>query len=137
MTDTQIQTITCTACGKTRSSTERCCDFAGAKSPAISVAAEIIIASGDHVPIAVKWLRLGREADNDIILKDDGYVSRYHAWITFEDDHFWVEDLGSTNGTLLNSQPLVRRELLASGDKIKIGESEMSFVLLEKPGQDS
>ena len=82
-------------------------------------------------------MRIGRDSDNDIVLINDSFVSRFHAWITFEQGRFWVEDLGSTNGTLLNGEPLKRRELLACGDKIKIGESEMTFFLLENAGTAS
>jgi pSer/pThr/pTyr-binding forkhead associated (FHA) protein len=96
--------------------------------------AELVTSSGDKVPLRTRWTKIGREKDNDIILQDDGYASRYHAWVAFEQERFWVEDLGSTNGTLLNGQQLERRELLASGDIIKIGDSEMTFVLLEKTG---
>lgn len=99
--------------------------------------AEVMTPAGERMPIETKWMRIGRDGDNDVVLINDGYVSRFHAWITFEQDRFWVEDLGSTNGTLLNGEPLRRRELLASGDKIKIGESEMTFLLLEKTGSAS
>ncbi len=114
---------------------EPCCGFSvESKTEPIPVIAAVQTAEGDKVPIATRWMRIGREQDNDIVVRDDGFVSRYHAWITFELDHFWLEDLGSTNGTLLNGQVLGRREVLASGDKIKIGESEMTFELLEKLG---
>jgi pSer/pThr/pTyr-binding forkhead associated (FHA) protein len=63
-------------------------------------------------------------------LNDDRYTSRYHAWVTFEADQFWLEDLGSTNGTLLNGEPVEKREQLSTGDRIKIGETEMTFTLL-------
>jgi pSer/pThr/pTyr-binding forkhead associated (FHA) protein len=128
----------CPACGESRGEDEVCCDLsAESKSQPIPVIAEVHCSQGVVVPIATRWLRIGRESDNDIVVDDDGFVSRYHAWITFERDRFWLEDLGSTNGTILNGQPLARRELLASGDKIKIGESEMTFVLLEKTGAGS
>ena len=96
--------------------------------------AELRTSRGECVSIKTRWTKIGREKDNDIILDGDGYVSRYHAWVTYEQDHFWVEDLGSTNGTLLNGEHLERRELLASGDKIKIGDTEITFVLLDKAG---
>lgn len=125
----------CPACGESRNHGEPCCDMAAEnKTQPIPITAEVHTMEGDKVPISTRWMRIGREQDNDIVVPDDGFVSRYHAWITFEREHYWLEDLGSTNGTLLNGQPLDRREVLASGDKIKIGESEMMFVLLEKTG---
>lgn len=128
--------ISCQNCGAEKSDVQAfCCDSVeSADAEPIPVMAEILTDTGDKVQISTRWTKIGREKDNDIILQDDGYASRYHAWITFEQNHFWVEDLGSTNGTLLNGQQLERRELLASGDKIKIGDSEMTFVLLEKTG---
>lgn len=145
----------CPVCGKPCAEGDNCCEPADKpqskhddvdaaapddgedKTQPIPVMAEVLTAEGDTVPIATRWMRIGRETDNDIVVKDDGFVSRYHAWITYEREHFWLEDLGSTNGTLLNGEPLQRREILASGDKIKIGESEMTFVLLEKTGSGS
>jgi predicted component of type VI protein secretion system len=126
----------CPACGADHQQGDQCAPAESAAAHAIPVMAEVHTKQAVH-PIATRWMRIGRESDNDIVVNADGFVSRYHAWITFERDHFWIEDLGSTNGTMLNGQPLERRELLASGDKIKIGESEMTFVLLEKTGSGS
>jgi hypothetical protein len=81
-------------------------------------------------PIDIRWVRIGRDPSNQIVLNDDRYTSRYHAWVTFEADQFWLEDLGSTNGTLLNGEPVEKREQLSTGDRIKIGETEMTFTLL-------
>jgi hypothetical protein len=58
----------------------------------IPLVAELETSSGDKVAIKTRWTKIGREKDNDIILQDDGYVSRYHAWITFEQEHFWVRE---------------------------------------------
>jgi pSer/pThr/pTyr-binding forkhead associated (FHA) protein len=81
--------------------------------------------------VDVRWVRIGRDPSNQIVLNDDRYTSRYHAWVTYEGGKFWLEDLGSTNGTLLNEKLVEKREQLHTGDKIKIGESEMTFALLE------
>jgi pSer/pThr/pTyr-binding forkhead associated (FHA) protein len=126
----------CPACSTEHPQGEQCAPSESAQKHSIPVMAEVHVQEDIH-PIATRWMRIGRETDNDVVVRDDGFVSRYHAWITFERDHFWIEDLGSTNGTLLNGQLLERRELLASGDKIKIGESEMTFMLLEKTGSGS
>lgn len=75
-----------------------------------------------------KW-KIGRDPTNQVIIDEDPYTSRFHAWITFEEGHFFVEDLGSTNGTLLNGQPLVRRRPLVNGDRVRIGRSDFSFVV--------
>lgn len=76
-----------------------------------------------------RWVRIGRDESNQIVLNDDCYSSRYHAWVTFEGAVFWIEDLGSTNGTWLNGKFLQKREALASGDLIKVGQTELKFLL--------
>lgn len=128
--------VNCQTCGAEKIDAESVCcgSAAGETNELIPITAQVLTSTGDIVQLKTRWTKLGREKDNDIILQDDGYASRYHAWIAFEQDRYWVEDLGSTNGTLLNGQQLERRELLASGDKIKIGDSEMTFLLLEKTG---
>jgi len=137
MAGKQEQLTTCPSCGQVPSA-EACCEFARSqRQERIPVLAEVTTPSGERMAIETRWMRIGRDSDNDIVHINDSFVSRFHAWITFEQGRFWVEDLGSTNGTLLNGEPLKRRELLACGDKIKIGESEMTFFLLENAGTAS
>ena len=94
--------------------------------------AEIILERTQmHFEVDCRWVRIGRDPTNQIVLNDDRYTSRYHAWITYEADNFWLEDLGSTNGTMLNGEQVDKREILRAGDKIKIGETDLSFNLLE------
>lgn len=63
---------------------------------------------------------LGRDAGNDIPLPDEAASAR-HAKIEAEDGAWWIEDLGSTNGTLVNGVRIERRERLRPGDEIAIG----------------
>ncbi len=96
------------------------------------VLAEITLEKAEQsFPVDVRWVRIGRDPSNQIVLNDDRYTSRYHAWVTYEGEHFFLEDLGSTNGTRLNGELVERREQLRSGDKIQIGETEMTFTLHE------
>jgi pSer/pThr/pTyr-binding forkhead associated (FHA) protein len=136
MTEIDELRANCPSCGKPAAA-EPCCEFSKAGGGAIPALAEVVTPEGTNRLITSRWLRIGRDDGNDIVLNGDTYASRFHAWITFEQERFWIEDLGSTNGTLLNGARLKRRELLASGDKIKIGESEMTFVLLDKTGASS
>lgn len=95
--------------------------------------AEIVLEkTAQKFPVDCRWVRIGRDPSNQIVLNDDRYTSRYHAWVTFDSNKFWLEDLGSTNGTLLNGGQVERRELLSSGDKIRIGETDLTFVLLSE-----
>ena len=54
---------------------------------------------------------LGRHPECDIVL-DSGAVSRQHARITAAGDEFYVEDMQSRNGTLVNGRPIRRRQRL-------------------------
>lgn len=71
---------------------------------------------------------IGRHPSNELPL-NDAYVSRFHARITDENDQYYLEDLGSTNGTLINGAALTSRRPLSHGDKIRIGKSEFIFVV--------
>ena len=56
---------------------------------------------GQSLPLAPQETTLGREPDNTIILADDRNVSRHHCRIFTHNKAMWIEDLGSSNGTLL------------------------------------
>jgi class 3 adenylate cyclase/pSer/pThr/pTyr-binding forkhead associated (FHA) protein len=63
--------------------------------------------------------RAGQHIDVD--LDPDGYVSHVHARITYEDDEFWIEDLGSENGTWINDLRIEGKIRLRYGSKIRLG----------------
>ncbi|MBI3207565.1 MAG: cyclic nucleotide-binding domain-containing protein [Candidatus Solibacter usitatus] len=69
---------------------------------------------------------LGRADDCDYHFEDDG-ISRAHCSITAERGRFVVRDLQSTNGTLVNGQPVMEMEL-HNGDLISIGEVDLEFL---------
>lgn len=69
---------------------------------------------------------LGRGDGADIRL-EDAFASTRHARLVPEGDVIVLEDLGSTNGTYLNGEPLRGPQPLHIGDRIKIGDSEFSF----------
>ena len=77
-------------------------------------------------------LTIGRGLDNHVVLLDDA-VSGHHARIVQDDDRYFLEDLGSANGTFLDGVK-VQRSRLANGQKIKISVSTLLFerVDLEK-----
>lgn len=68
---------------------------------------------------------LGR-GDVEIQLEDP-FASSRHAHITLQGQFVVIEDLGSTNGTYLNEQPLSGPQPLHPGDRIRIGDSEFSY----------
>jgi predicted component of type VI protein secretion system len=69
---------------------------------------------------------VGRSQENDIIVPDPN-VSRTHARLSRDDNGFVVEDLGSTNGTLLDGAP-IDRERIESGDELTFGQATARFV---------
>jgi hypothetical protein len=73
-------------------------------------------------------LSLGRSPDADIRI-DDRYASGIHARIFSRGGAHFVEDMGSTNGTLLNSSDLHGEAELRDGDAIRIGDTELRFEL--------
>jgi FHA domain-containing protein len=68
---------------------------------------------------------LGR-GDVEIRL-DDPFASSHHARIGRQGHVLVIEDLGSTNGTYLNEEPLSGPQPLHPGDRIRIGDSEFSY----------
>jgi len=74
-----------------------------------------------------------RAEKNDVVLKLDRYTSRVHAKIIFEDGRFWLEDMGSTNGTLLVKgdfqEEVVGKKPLSDSDMFKIGHTYLRFKL--------
>jgi hypothetical protein len=68
---------------------------------------------------------IGRLPDNDVVLTDPG-ASREHAEIRRVGGAFVVADLGATNTTLVNGQPVAERAL-ADGDRITIGNTVLEF----------
>ena len=69
----------------------------------------------------------GRGAGNDYRFADDTLMSRNQAVIACETNRFQLRDLGSTNGTLVNGNPVTEIDLHA-GDVIEMGEMQMEFL---------
>ena len=73
-------------------------------------------------------MRMGRGTNNEIVLQDPE-VSRQHAQITQRDGIYYLDDLGSTNGTFLNTQRVIGTMALEDNDTINLGESiQLLFV---------
>jgi hypothetical protein len=70
---------------------------------------------------------IGRSPDCEIFL-DDVTVSRKHAVVVRRDGAFFVEDLGSLNGTFLNRRRIESGEL-GDGDELQIGKYRLTFLL--------
>jgi len=76
---------------------------------------------------------IGRSSECDICVEDKD-ASRQHAAIQPIGEEFYLRDMDSTNGTLINRQP-VDKKILKHGDKITIGKQVLQFILLDPDGE--
>ncbi|MFL5908917.1 MAG: FHA domain-containing protein [Solirubrobacterales bacterium] len=83
------------------------------------------LTQGEHFDL-FGGVSLGRSADADVRL-DDRYASGIHARVFNRSGAYFVEDMNSTNGTLLNSRELHGEAELSPGDTIRIGDTEFRF----------
>jgi hypothetical protein len=70
---------------------------------------------------------VGRGAECDLRV-DDTFVSQEHARIFGKDGSWYVEDLGSTNGTFVNEQRLAAPAMLTTGDRIRVGTTVLELA---------
>jgi len=71
-------------------------------------------------------VRIGRHADNELVLPY-GYVSGHHARLELREGVWQIEDLDSTNGTLINGHP-ADHTALSNGDQISLGSLDLRFT---------
>lgn len=99
--------------------------------PVLEDHAELLIQGGardgETVLMTSPVLNMGRHQENDLVIEDPS-VSRRHARIVREDEQYLIRDLGSTNGTLVNSDKVTDDRALVHGDTIQLGGSEISLV---------
>ena len=67
---------------------------------------------------------LGRDVNNSIVL-DDEFASASHAVLTYRGRAWYVEDIGSTNGTFVNGSQVDGLAPIAFGDEIQIGHARL------------
>jgi hypothetical protein len=91
------------------------------------VLASPILDQGEVVTLDSHPLRVGRGSDNDLSVEGDEYASAHHARFEPRRDGVYVEDVGSTNGTFVNGIRLTRERRLATGDIVRIGETDLRF----------
>lgn len=86
--------------------------------------------AGQTVAISRSPFTLGRSADNDLVVPEP-LASRHHARLEMRAGRWYVIDLDSANGTLLNRQRVSGEQVLNAGDLIAIGETVFAFVASE------
>ena len=80
---------------------------------------------GDRIPLEAA-ASIGRDSDNQVVVRDTT-VSGRHCALYFRDGSWWVEDLGSTNGTWLNAQEVRGAATVAPGDLLQVGRASFRF----------
>ncbi len=91
-------------------------------------AAASVLSAGERIVIGGGELTVGRAEENALVIADER-ASRRHARIYAKNGGWWVADLGSRHGTLVNGERLGdTAKRLASGDAIEIGDRELRFL---------
>ena len=96
----------------------------------------ILMADGaelQQMPLAKERITIGRRPGNDIVI-DHLAISGQHVAITTVGNESFLEDLGSTNGTLVNGQP-VNKHFLQDGDVIELAKYRLQYHA--EPQRDS
>jgi hypothetical protein len=81
-------------------------------------------------PFTGEVMSLGRGRDNDVQVKNDSKVSRYHCKLYRRGPNFYIEDNKSANGTLVNGELITERRLFG-GEEVIIGETFFRFRILD------
>lgn len=93
---------------------------------------ELKILGGKHqgktIPLTTKKFLVGREADCQLRPNSD-LVSRHHCVFLQDEYSVRLRDLGSTNGTAVNGEPVHGEVMLKTGDRITIGKLELEMVI--------
>lgn len=79
-----------------------------------------------EIPLTKERMSIGRKASNDIQIDNLAISGEHAAVVTILNDSF-LEDLNSTNGTLVNSQP-AKKHFLKNGDVIELGKYKLKYV---------
>jgi len=89
---------------------------------------ELLVTEADGAPrtfpMTAEPLQIGRADSCEVILQDT-YASQMHARVYPKDGEWFVEDLGSTNGTYLNRVKVSQPSPIGAGDEIRIGKTTL------------
>jgi pSer/pThr/pTyr-binding forkhead associated (FHA) protein len=96
--------------------------LAGRKAPVLSLTIQRAGGETTHRAFQQSDISIGRDSACDIPLNDDA-ISVRHVHLSYHHGQWWVEDLGSTNGTRLNQAPLSTPTVITTGDQVECGHT--------------
>ena len=91
---------------------------------------------GRRLAVQQGALLIGRDSSCQLDLQEDDQVSHQHALLEQRNDGVWIKDLGATNRTEVNGQP-VEEVRLNPGDRIEIGHTQLEFQIIETQPETS
>src|SRR5438445_151949 len=83
--------------------------------------------AGRIVALPSQMVSIGRAPDNDVVVGDPA-TSGHHGRIEVRAGSFWISDLGSTNGTPVNGEPVLEKQL-SDNDMLAVGQNTVRFTL--------
>ena len=89
----------------------------------------LVEAGGSGLPVGSEFVlvangTLGRTEPNSIVIPDPA-VSARHCRLSFRKGQWWVEDLGSANGTYLNGKPVAASTAVSDGDVVEVAQVKL------------
>jgi predicted component of type VI protein secretion system len=98
--------------------------------PSEQKATKIVVTAGEkigtEIALSGRQLTIGRAGDSDLIV-DDEYTSTHHAKLVFINGEWLVQDLDSTNGTLLDGKKITTTTVVPLNTQVRVGQT--SFEL--------
>ena len=82
--------------------------------------------TGTEIALAGRQLTIGRASDSDLVV-DDEYTSTHHAKLVFINGEWLIQDLDSTNGTLLDGKKVATTQVVPMNTQVRVGQT--SFEL--------
>ena len=103
---------------------------AASAKPAEQKATKLVVTAGEkigtEIALAGRQLTIGRAGDSDLVV-DDEYTSTHHAKLVFINGEWLVQDLDSTNGTLLDGKKVTTTSVVPMNTQVRVGQT--SFEL--------
>ena len=98
--------------------------------PAEQKATKLVVTAGEkigtEIALAGRQLTIGRAGDSDLVV-DDEFTSTHHAKLVFINGDWLIQDLDSTNGTLLDGKKVVTTSVVPMNTQVRVGQT--SFEL--------